>query len=399
MLRSAPLLRFLVLAMLALCRGASPAASQDAPEGGIPVLAWHRFADRPGREAGSLTESYAGFEEMLAFLGREGFRSVFPEEARPGAGRQVILTFDDGPVESLRAAEMLERHGFRGIFFVIPGRTREDADGYLTPAEAERLARAGHRVAAHGYDHRSMAGSGEEVAASVARSRRELGAKTAGLASPLDFAFPFGHYTPEVARRLRGSFRFLHTVNPGYWDGRSALLPRMLVMSGVDPELYRAYVLGGADYRPRLEPLTPDGAVAGRVAFRVRGGPLPAGVELFAVSADAEGRSYVGHPLGEDLEVRGDTAWVELAAHMRRFYAPERSAIAYALVTREGGEVRYLSPGVQNWIRDPVGGERRGRLSPLVRTAGAVLAAGALFLALRAVSRWRKPGARPGDGR
>jgi peptidoglycan/xylan/chitin deacetylase (PgdA/CDA1 family) len=399
MLRSAPLLRVLVLAMLALCRGASPAASQDAPEGGIPVLAWHRFAERPAPEPGSLTESYAGFEAMLAFLQEEGFRSVFPEQARPGAGRQVILTFDDGPEESLRAAEMLERHGFRGIFFVIPGRTREDGDGYLTPAEAERLARAGHRVAAHGYDHRSMAGSREEVAASVGRSHRELGQKTTGLASPLDFAFPFGHYTPEVARTLGASFRFLHTVNPGYWDGRSPLLPRMLVMSGVDPELYRAYVLGGADYRPRLEPLTPDGAVAGRVAFRLRGDSLPAGVELFAVSADAEGRSYVGHPLGAELEVRGDTAWVDLAAHMRRSYAPERSAIAYALVAREGGAVRYLSPGVQHWIRDPAEESRPGSFSRLVRTAGVVLAAGAVLLAVRAVSRGRKPGTRPADGR
>ncbi|HEU0078955.1 MAG TPA: polysaccharide deacetylase family protein, partial [Longimicrobiaceae bacterium] len=156
--RIASLRRCLVPAALALCCGASPAASQQVQaQGGIPVLAWHRFADRPAPEAGSLTESYAGFGEMLAFMRREGFRSVFPEEVRPGAGRQVVLTFDDGPEESLRAAEMLERHGFRGIFFVIPARTRADGEGYLTPAEAERLARAGHRVAAHGYDHRSMA--------------------------------------------------------------------------------------------------------------------------------------------------------------------------------------------------------------------------------------------------
>ncbi len=389
--------RLLVLALLALCRGAAPAASQvpqdsgrTAPEraaGGIPVLAWHSFADRPTAEAGSLTESYAGFEAMLAFLEREGFRSVFPEQARAGAGRQVILTFDDGPKESLRAARMLERHGFRGIFFVIPGRTREDAGNSLTPAEAERLARAGHRVAAHGYEHRSMASSGEEVAASIARSRRELGAKTASLASPLDFAFPFGHYTPEVARAVGASFRFLHTVNPGYWDGRSALLPRMLIMSGVDPRLYREYVLGGARYRPRLEPLTPDGAVAGRVAFRVRGGPLPAGVELFSVSADARGRSYVGHPLGTSLEVRGDTAWVDLAAHMRRFYAPERSAISYALVTRDGGGVRYLSPGIQHWLRDPAESSWlpgwAASNGAVVGMAGILLLAGVLLLAIR----------------
>ena len=408
--RIAPLRRVLALAMLALCCAGVPASAQQPAEpgptapdtaaaqgmaAGIPVLAWHRFADRPTEEPGSLTESFARFEEMLGFLEREGFRSVFPEQARTDGGRQVVLTFDDGPEESLRAAAMLERHGFRGIFFVIPARTRDDAGDYLTPDEVRGLARAGHRVAAHGYEHRSMASSQEEVAATVARSRRELGETTA---SPLDFAFPFGHYTPEVARTVGRSFRHLHTVNPGYWDGRSALLPRMLIMSGVDPALYREYVLGGTRYRPRLEPLTPDGAVTDRVAFRLRGGPLPSGVELFAVSADAEGRSYVAHPLGTSLEVRGDTVWVDLAAHMRRFYAPERSAISYALVTREGGEISYLSPGIQHWIRDPAGGESwlpgwatDGPLGWVLRTATLALLAGILLLAARSLRRRRPP--------
>lgn len=398
--RTAPLRRLFALAMLVLC--CAPAAAQrppdttsavlDTAQAGIPVLAWHRFADRPPEEPGSLTEPFARFEEMLSFLEREGFRSVFPEQARPDGGRQVVLTFDDGPEESLRAAAMLERHGFRGIFFVIPARTRDDADGYLTPEEVRGLARAGHRVAAHGYEHRSMASSEEEVAAVVARSRRELGER---IATPLDFAFPFGHYTPEVARAVGRSFRYLHTVNPGYWDGRSALLPRMLIMSGVDPALYREYVLGGARYRPRLEPLTPDGAVVERVAFRLSGGPLPPSVELFSVSADAEGRSYVAHPLGTSLAVRGDTVWVDLAAHMRRFYAPERSAIGYALVAREGGRIRYLSPGIQHWIRDPAGGSwlpgwaTDGPTAWLLRAAVALLLVGILLLAARALRQRR----------
>lgn len=358
--------RLLALAALAFCCGATPAASQrprdaepagQAPAaGGIPVLAWHFFKDRPTPADGTLTESFSGFEETLAFLKREGFRSVFPEEAGAAGGRRVVLTFDDGRKESLRAAEIMERHGFRGIFFLIPGRTTEGSEHFLTPEEAHRLARAGHRVAAHGYEHRSMASSGTEVAASLARSPRMLAEQTRSLASPLDFAFPFGHYTPEVAEALGASYRYLHTVNPGYWDGRSALLPRMLIMSSVDPALYRGYLLGAGRYAPRLEPLSDDGAVTGLVAFRVHGGPLPRDIELFSVSADATGRSYVSHLLGESLRVSGDTVRVDLAAHMRRFYAPERGAIAYALVAREGGEVRFLSPGIQHWIRDPATG-------------------------------------------
>ena len=128
---------------------------------------------------------------------------------------------------------------------------------------------------------------------------------------------------------------------------------------------------------------------------------MPAGLELFSVSADAEGRSYVGHPLGASLEVRGDTAWLDLAAHMRRFYAPERSAIAYALVAREGGGIRYLSPGIQHWLRDPADGSGLpGRGISIEWTAGIVLFVVAMLLAIRALRRRASRSSAPhADGR
>ena len=319
------------------------------------MLAWHGFSDQPNAPGENLTESFAGFEAMVRFLRENDFRSVFPEQVRggrAGRGRAVILTFDDGRKEQVRAAEILERYGFRGIFFVIPNRTRDDAQGFLTPEDVRRLARAGHRVAAHGYDHRSMATSGTEVAASVVRSPAMLGRSAGTRPANVDFAFPFGHYTAEVVEAVSPVYRYLHTVNPGYWDGRSALLPRMLVMSDVEPSLFRDYVLAGGRYGPRMELLTPDGGVAREVAFRVRGGALPAEVLLFAISSDAQGRSYNLHPLGENLRMRGDTAWVDLAAHMGRYFPPGRMVVSYALVTREGGGLRYLSPGVQHWLRE-----------------------------------------------
>ncbi len=334
-------------------RSASPCVEGCTP-GGIPVLAWHDFADSASPREGSLTESYAAFEEMVAFLAENRFRSVFPEEVRmgmDGAERQVILTFDDGTRGQLRAAEILERHGFRGIFFIIPTRTGSN-ERFLNADDLERLSRAGHRVAAHGWQHRSLPGSGTEVAASLVRSTRLLG-EGAQRSARYDFAFPFGHYTAEIAEAVAGGYRYLHTVNPGYWDGASALLPRMLIMTGVDPALFREYVLGGAHYRPTLRPLTPDGEVTGRVAFLARG-PVPDGLELFAITADASGRSYVSRPLGENVRVSGDTVWLDLAGYMGRHYPPGRAVISYALMMREGGALRYASPGMLNWISDPI---------------------------------------------
>lgn len=353
------ILRALVVCALAV-PGRSEARSSDrcvagCTPGGIPVLAWHGLKDEVTPEDGTLTESYAAFEEMIVFLAENGFRSAFPEEVRlgaDGAARQVILTFDDGTRGQLRAAEILERHGFRGIFFIIPTRTGSGDARFMNADDLERLARAGHRVAAHGYEHRSLPGSGIEVAASLVRSTRMLGERAQPTAKH-DFAFPFGHYTDDVAEALAGGYRYLHTVNPGYWDGKTALLPRMLIMSGVDPALFREYVLAGARYQPTLQPLTPDGAVAGRIAFRAHG-PVPDGLELFAITADAAGRSYVSNPLGELAQAAGDTVWVDLAGYMASHYPPGRAVISYALVTRQDGEMRYASPGLLNWIGDPI---------------------------------------------
>ncbi|HEU4882645.1 MAG TPA: polysaccharide deacetylase family protein [Longimicrobium sp.] len=351
MMRVKLVLLALLLAGCAFGGSSSTWPGMGDARGGVPVLAWHNFKEQVGPEDGTLTESYADFEEMIRFLAENGFHSAFPDEVRLGA-RQVILTFDDGTKGQLRAAEILERHGFRGIFFVIPARTARSDERLLNADDLERLARAGHRVAAHGYDHRSLPGSGTEVAASLARSTRLLGERAQPTAN-YDFAFPFGHYTTEIAEALAGGYRYLHTVNPGYWDGRSALLPRMLVMSNVDRALFRDYVLAGARYHPTLEPLTPDGSVAGRIAFRAHG-PVPRGLELFAITVDANNRNYVSNPLGELVQVAGDTVWVDLAGYMARHYPPGRAVISYALVTRVDGEMRYASPGVMHWTGDPI---------------------------------------------
>lgn len=360
---TARLLAVFVLISLAGCTAhprpsAAPAplnaqrASRD--EVGIPVLTWHGFADVLNGRGGNLTEPYARFEETLAWLRAQGFRSVFPGEVRPGddRGRMVVLTFDDGPKDHLRAAEILERHGFRGIFFVIPNRIREGNEMHLTPEEVRRLVAAGHRVAAHGYGHRSLAGSGTEVAGTLTRSHGII-ARSDAEAAGEDFAFPFGHYTPEVAAAVAGRFRYLHTVDPGYWDGRSALVPRLLVMNDIDLSFFQAYVLGGAGNLPAWEPLFPSGAMGPSLAFVTHGTPVPADVELFAISPDTEGRSYASHPLGDAMRVRGDTVWVDMGAHVRRWFPPERIAVSYALVTRADGRIRYLTPGLLHWIYDP----------------------------------------------
>jgi len=351
-------------------RGGANPAPVAGSEAGIPVLTWHGFAERHP-ERGNLTSTYADFERWMAFLRRHHFRSVFPDQVRPGDDRRrmVVLTFDDGTAEQVRAAEIMERYGFRGVFFVIPDRTDRGGARYLDSAAVTRLARAGHRIAPHGYSHRSMAIIPAEVDSTLLRSAAMIARQSAQPPMDADFAFPFGHYTAEVARTVGGAYRYLHTVDPGYWDGRDPLLPRLLLMSDVDPRIYQGYVLGGARYRPVLRPLTEPGAVADSVAFLAPRGFVPRGVHVFAVTADADNRSYVTHPAADFVRVRGDTVWLDLAGYMRRTYPPGRAVISYALVVRDGRHIRYLTPGLLTWLRDPATVPPPGRAAAPMDTA------------------------------
>ncbi|MGG5753443.1 polysaccharide deacetylase family protein [Zafaria sp. Z1313] len=63
----------------------------------------------------------------------------------------VSLTFDDGTKDQLIAAEVMERHGLQGTFFVNSGST--GFDGYLDLEDLNRLYAAGHELGGHGYQH------------------------------------------------------------------------------------------------------------------------------------------------------------------------------------------------------------------------------------------------------
>jgi peptidoglycan/xylan/chitin deacetylase (PgdA/CDA1 family) len=326
------------------------AAGQQA----IPVLCYHGFSEADGPAGGQLTEPFARLEAMLQFLSGHGFRSVFPDGVMAGdtTGRVVVITFDDGVSEQLRAAEMLERYGFRGVFFVIPARLDDERPGFMTGDDVARLAAAGHRVAPHGWSHRNMVSSGREVAAALARSPAAIRAH-AGRDHPIaDFAFPFGHYGDEIAEALVGTYRFLHTVNPGYWDGQSPLIPRMLLARATPLELYTEYLMGAEDFRPTARLVQADGSAADTAEF-IFAGRLPVGeVRMLVTSADRDGRMYAAHPLGEHARMEGDRLFVDVRAHLARHHPEERGVVSYALITRDARGTRYLTSGYLQWL-DP----------------------------------------------
>lgn len=111
----------------------------------------------------------------------------------------VLLTFDDGGASAARhIAPELERHGWRGHFFVT---TREiGRPGYLDAAAIRALSEAGHAVGTHSASHPDLF-----AALSAAEQAREWRESTNALADILGHpvligSVPGGLFDAGVAR-------------------------------------------------------------------------------------------------------------------------------------------------------------------------------------------------------
>lgn len=67
------------------------------------------------------------------------------------AGRQVLLTFDDGGKSALTVAEELARRGWSAHFFVVTGRIGQLR--FLDPGEIRHVRQCGHLVGSHSHTH------------------------------------------------------------------------------------------------------------------------------------------------------------------------------------------------------------------------------------------------------
>jgi peptidoglycan/xylan/chitin deacetylase (PgdA/CDA1 family) len=100
----------------------------------------------------------------------------------------IALTFDDGPhpQDTPPLLDLLDRHGAKGTFFVVGKSARR------YPELIERIARAGHALGNHTWDHLSLPSlKGRYRRRQLAWTQEELGSHASGLFRP-----PYGEQTP-----------------------------------------------------------------------------------------------------------------------------------------------------------------------------------------------------------
>lgn len=133
------------------------------------VLTLHRLVDTAERDH---DVTWGAFGELLDQVGKAGADVVSELEppAATNGHRSIVLTFDDGTADHLRAGEELARRGLSGIFFVPVAKV--DSPGYLKREEVRELQALGHVIGSHAYHHAPLEElSRPEVAAELTRSR------------------------------------------------------------------------------------------------------------------------------------------------------------------------------------------------------------------------------------
>jgi len=168
----------------------------------------------PGGDAASYKLTPAAFEDHLRAIAAARPSGASTIRALHGDGLPpLLLTFDDGGASAIDAADRLERHGWRGHFFVTAGYVNRP--GFLTGAAVRDLHRRGHVIGSHTVSHPLRLGLCPE-----GRLQQEWIASVNLLADivgepVLVASVPGGYYTPAVAATAaQAGIRILFTSEP-----------------------------------------------------------------------------------------------------------------------------------------------------------------------------------------
>ena len=139
------------------------------------------------------------FEAHLAAIAkvRNTPARIAHELANAGETLPFLMTFDDGGESAAtRIAGILEKHSWRGHFFVTAGKI--GAKGFLNPVQIRSLRKAGHVIGSHSFSHptRMSHCSREELTDEWTRSVKTI---SEILGEAVDTAsVPGGYYSSRV---------------------------------------------------------------------------------------------------------------------------------------------------------------------------------------------------------
>jgi peptidoglycan/xylan/chitin deacetylase (PgdA/CDA1 family) len=175
----------------------------------IPILMYHRIGDE-GESVWWVRMT--DFESHMRFLKEQGYRSIFPSDlvahqrwGKPLPKKPIIITFDDGYLNSLQNAEpIMKKYGFRGVVYLVTGKVadrseeRKTMEGTptLTWPEVREMHRRGTLTfGGHTRSHVNL-GATKNPYPEIRGCYKDIRKK--GGFTPAGFCYPNGEYYPET---------------------------------------------------------------------------------------------------------------------------------------------------------------------------------------------------------
>ncbi|MCK1419815.1 polysaccharide deacetylase family protein [Bradyrhizobium sp. 180] len=174
----------------------------------------------------------------------------------PARAPMVSFTFDDAPDSAAgEGAELLEKHGGRGTFYLSGSLIDQPSDHWqgLSNDAIVRLHRAGHEIACHTFSHQSAVDLDEAaMEREIERNRDHFRSIDSSIMLE-NFAYPYGLASvwrkPQLARAYRSARGILPGVNHGVIDLQflraSPLIDRDIDTTGIDRYFDEAVASGG----------------------------------------------------------------------------------------------------------------------------------------------------------
>jgi peptidoglycan/xylan/chitin deacetylase (PgdA/CDA1 family) len=185
-----------------------PVARQWQAGKEIPILCYHNIRAVLGHHSPELTVTEKTFDDQIKELHDSGYHSILPDElynyltkGSPLPSKPIMISFDDSHEEHFSiAAKELEKYGFRGVFFVMT--IAIDKPHYLTRQEIYELAKAGHTIACHSYDHPLFTRLPDNEWAREIDQPKKLLEEITG--KPVNyFAYPYGAWNEKAVDELK----------------------------------------------------------------------------------------------------------------------------------------------------------------------------------------------------
>ena len=201
----------------------------------VPVICYHRIENGRNDE---YTVTPAAFEAHMKALADSGYHSINPEQYynylvynKELPEKPVMISFDDSRVEHFTiGAPVMEKYGFRGVFFIMT--ITYNKKNYMTTEQIAALSASGHSVGLHSWDHTQATKYGNDsiLKENIIEPRKKL---EGIIGMPVDyFAYPYGLTDAKTTKLMNDYFKISFILS----TKQDSIYPLQTVRRMIAPE-------------------------------------------------------------------------------------------------------------------------------------------------------------------